>query len=133
MTRTSGDRVARRVCGAMGLAVAVALLGACASTPLAPTASLTEARDAIARAEESDARRYAGSELDEARQQLTMAESAVVDERMVEAGRLAERSRLAAELASARTESAKAAEINRDMDQASKALAEEMRRKGEQR
>lgn len=132
MTRTSGDRAVRRVCGATVLAAAIALLGACASTP-PPNASLTAARDAIARAEESDARRYAGSELDEALQQLTMAERAVLDERMGEASLLAQRSRLAAELASARTESAKAAEINRDMGQASKALAEEMRRKGEQR
>jgi hypothetical protein len=131
MTRTSVDRGARRLCGVSGLAAAVALLGACASAPPAP--SLAAAQDAIARAEESGARQYAGSELDEARQQLTLAESAVRDERMIDASRLAERSELAAELASARTESAKAEEINRNLDQASEALAEEMRRMGEQR
>lgn len=132
-TRTSGDRVVRRVRGVTALAGVVALLGACASTPSAPSASLTAAQDAIARAEKSDARQYAGSELDEARQQFAMAERAVRDERMGDASRLAQRARLAADLASARTESAKTAEINRDMSQASKALAEEMRRKGELR
>jgi hypothetical protein len=112
--------------------VAVVLLAACASAPVAPTASLSAARDAIASAEKSDARQYAGAELDVASQKLAQAESAVGSERMIEAERLAQQSRITAELAMARTASAKAAEINREMGRGADALDEEMKRMGEQ-
>lgn len=112
-------------------AVSLVLLGACASTPLPPTESLTDARQAIANAEQSDARQYAGAELDEARRQLSMAEQAVGMERMIEADRFARQSQVAAELAMARTGSAKAAEINHEMRRSTEALLEEMRRTGD--
>lgn len=108
------------------------LLSACATTPPAPAVSLTEARQAIAGAEQSGARQYAGAELDEARQQLILAERAVNTERMIEAERYARQAQVAAELASARSESAKAAEINREMGRSVDALIEEMRRTGDQ-
>lgn len=122
----------RRVAVASGLVFIVIFLVACMSAPVAPTASLTAARDAIASAEQSDARQFAGAELDEARQKLMLAESAAVAERMVEAKRLAQQSRITAELAMARTASAKAAEINRQMGRGADALDEEMKRMGEQ-
>lgn len=109
-------------------AVSLMLLGACASTPPPPTQSLTDARLAIANAEQSDARQYAGAELDEARRQLSMAERAVGMDRMVEAERFARQSQVAAELATARTGSAKALEINHEMRRSTEALLEEMRR-----
>lgn len=115
------------------LATGLLLLSACASAPVAPTASLTEAREAIARAEQSDGRQYAGSELDEAQQKLEMAESAVDEQDMVEAERLAREAQVTAELASARTAAAKAAEVNREMGRGAEALTEEMGRTGEQR
>lgn len=118
---------------ATALATGLLLLTACASTPVAPTASLTEARDAIARAEQTGGRQYAGTELDEAQQKLAMAESAVDEMDMGEAERLAEEAQVTAELASARTASAKAAEVNREMGRSAEALTEEMRRTGEQR
>lgn len=112
-------------------AVSLVLLSACASTPLPPTESLTDARQAIANAEQSDARQYAGAELDEARRQLSMAERAVGMERMIEADRFARQSQVAAELAMARAGSAKAAEINHEMRRSTEALLEEMRRTGD--
>jgi uncharacterized protein YaiL (DUF2058 family) len=120
-----------RVRGALGLAVAIVLLSACATAPLAPTASLTAAREAIASAEQAGARQHAGAELDEAQQQLIKAERFVSNQQMIEAERFARQSRIAAELASARTESAKAAAINREMDRGADALIEEMRRTGD--
>ena len=133
MHQSTSTNLLRRLRVAAGLAVAAVLLGACASAPTAPpNASLTEAREAISEAEQSGARQYAGAELDEARQKLEMAERAVGTESMVEAERFAQQSRVAAELASARTESARAAEINRQMGRSAEALTEEMRRTGEQ-
>jgi multidrug efflux pump subunit AcrA (membrane-fusion protein) len=115
------------------LAVGLMLLSACASTPMAPTASLTEAREAIARAEQSDGRQYASSELDDAKQKLEMAERAVDQQDMAEAERLAREAQVTAELAAARAAAAKAAEVNRQMERDAEALTEEMRRTGEQR
>ncbi len=117
---------------ATGLVMAVLMLAGCASTPVAPESSLTAARDAIAKAEQSDARQHAGAELDEARQKLDQAEQAVEDEKMVEAERYAEQSRVAAELAMVKTSEAKATEINRQMQRDAEALDEEMKRMGDQ-
>jgi putative cell wall-binding protein len=118
---------------AAGLAAAIVLLGACATTPPAPpTASLIAAQQAIARAEQADAQQYASAELDEAKQKLALADRAVTAEGMIEADRFAQESRVAAELASARTESAKAADINREMGRGADALLEEMQRQGDQ-
>lgn len=113
--------------------VLASLLAACASKPLPPTESLNAARDTIARAEQADARQYAGAELEEARAQLVMAEKAVAEESMTEADQLANQSRVAASLAMARTEAAKAAEINREMGRGADALDVEMDRQGEQK
>jgi hypothetical protein len=51
---------------------------------------------------------------------------------MTRAEQLALQSRVAAELATARTEAAKAEAINREMGRATDALDEEMRRQGDQ-
>ena len=132
MHQLSGSGFSRRRATASALALVTMLLSACMSSPEPPTASLVAAKDAIASAEQSDARQYAGAELDEARQKLVLAESAVSAERMIEAKRLAQQSRITAELAIARTASAKAAEINRQMGRGADALDEEMNRMGEQ-
>lgn len=122
----------RRIPLIFSLAMATFLV-ACASAPLPPTESLNAARDAIANAEQADARQYAGAELEEARTQLVMAEKAVAEETMTEADQLAKQSRVAAELAMARTDAAKAAEINREMKRGADALDVEMGRQGEQK
>lgn len=108
------------------------LLGACAVTPSAPTASLAAAKQAVDSAERSDAQEYAGAELNDARQRLQMAERAVRDENMIEAERLADEARVAAELASATTETSKALESNQELSRGVQALVDEMRRTGGQ-
>ena len=130
MPRSNGSSLKRLLNLAAVPAVSLLLLGACASTPQPPTQSLSDARLAIANAEQSDARQYASAELDEAQRQLSMAERAVGQERMTEADRYARQSQIAAELASARSGSAKAAEINYEMQRSTEALLEEMRRTG---
>ena len=117
--------------GTAALALAVVLASACATAPLAPTAALTAAQDSIARAEEAGARQHAGAELDEAQQKLQLAERSVRNEQMTDAERLAQESMVTAQLATARTEAAKAAEINREMVRSADALREEMQRRGE--
>ncbi len=109
------------------------LMTACSSTPVAPTQSLSAAQDAITLAEQGDARRYSGAELDDAKQRLTKAEQAVSGERMLEAERLAKESLVTAQLALARSEAAKARKINDEMGKGADALIEEMQRTGEQR
>ena len=132
MHRSPGSSFSKRFGIASALVMALLMLAGCASTPVAPESSLTAARDAIAKAEQSDARQHAGAELDEARQKLDQAEQAVEDEKMVEAERYAEQSRVASELAMAKTSEAKATEINRQMRRDAKALDEEMERMGDQ-
>ncbi|TVP53375.1 MAG: DUF4398 domain-containing protein [Halomonadaceae bacterium] len=113
--------------------VLVLLLAACASAPPPPTESLNAARDAIASAEDAEARQYAPADLEEARAQLVMAEKAVEGAAMVQADQLAQQSRVVAELAKERTLAAKAAAINRQLKRDADALDEEMGRQGEQR
>ncbi len=133
MHETTPTRLIRRTRLIAGLALTVAMLSACASTPPAPpTESLAAARQAIKTAEQADAQQFASAELDESRERLARAERAVTAENMIEADRLAQESRIAADLASARTESAKAEEINRQMSRDAEALREEMQRKGGQ-
>lgn len=103
-------------------------LSACASTPPAPSASLQAARQAISNADRAEAGRYATSELAEARLKLAAADSAVVDEKMLLAERLADQSRAEAELASARTAAAKARAVNDEMKTSTGTLIEEMQR-----
>ena len=133
MHESTQTRTIRRARLAAGLAFTVAMLGACASTPPAPpTASLAAAREAIANAEKSDAQQYAAAELDQSRERLNRAENAVTAENLILADQLARESRISAELASARTESSKAAEINLEMSRSADALRDEMKRTGDQ-
>lgn len=119
-----------RIRSGVSLVLAIVVLSACTTAPLAPTTALTAARDAIANAEQAGARQHAGAELDEAQQKLILAEKSVSSNQMIEAERLAHESAVVAELASARTESVKATEINREMGRSADALNEEMRRTG---
>lgn len=132
MSQPPINNLNRRMRFGTGLVLLVLLLGACASTPMPPKDALVAARDAIAIAEETGARQFAGPELDDARQQLRSAEQAVTEEDMVMAERLADQARIAAELAAAKSESSRAVAINREMKRSAEALTEEMRRTGEQ-
>lgn len=122
----------RRMLTAAAFAGMMLLVTACASAPPAPPASLNEAKLAIAAAEKVDASHYAIAELDEARQKLMSADKAVMADNMVLANRYAEQSTLTAELATARTEAAKAQAVNAEMNRGADALIEEMHRTGDQ-
>ena len=115
---------------ALSLLFAAVLLSACASTPPVPIASMTSARDSISRAEQADARQYAAQELEEAQRQLQAAESAVQAQDMQRAERAAVQSTASGELALARTELAKALEVNRELSLGLEALIQEMQRAG---
>lgn len=133
MNESNRTPLIRRARLAVGLAFTFVMLAACASTPPAPpTEDLATARQAIVSAEQADAQQFAGAELDEARQRLTRAERAVRVENMILAEQLAQESRVSAELALAQTESAKAADINREMRLGADALRDEMKRTGDQ-
>ncbi|MEQ1800945.1 MAG: DUF4398 domain-containing protein [Gammaproteobacteria bacterium] len=131
MRATSRTPSGLRLCTAAGLAGSLLLAGACASTPPAPTRSLDSARTAVTNAEKAEAGRYAAVELGEAREKLASADSAVVAKNMVGAERLADQARVEAELASARTEMAKAVAVNKEMALGGDALNEEMQRAGD--
>lgn len=113
------------------LAGAILLLTGCASAPKAPNAALSEAKVAISSAEKADAARYAGPELTEARLKLAQADAAVTGKDMIEADRLAQQSRIAAELAIARTETAKALAVNAELIKGLEALNAELNRPGD--
>jgi hypothetical protein len=110
--------------------MAAALATACASAPPPPLASLQAAQQAITTAEGVDAGGSAPGELAEARRKLQEANAAVKDGRMVSADRLALQSRASADLAAARTASAKAITVNTELRAGNAALAEELNRQG---
>jgi len=114
-----------------GLLGVILLFAGCVSAPVVPTASLVEARQAIGVAEREDASHYAAAELDEARQKLLAADNAVAAENMTAADRLAQEATATAELASARTEAAKALAINLELSRGIQALSEELQRAGD--
>jgi hypothetical protein len=127
MNATSQGHRDSRLALAVGL-TGVLMLGACASTPPAPTGSLQAARQAISNAERAEAGRYAPGELGEARTKLASADTAVSEQRMTMAERFAEESRAEAELASAKTADVKAKAVNDEMTRSTGTLIDEMQR-----
>lgn len=104
------------------------MLAACASGPPAPTVKLQAAQQAIVTAEQADAGHYASGELGEARSELTAANTAVSEQHMVVAERLADQSRTEAQLAFARTTYLKAQAVNDEMTRGNGALIQELQR-----
>jgi hypothetical protein len=104
-------------------------LSACASVPMTPpSAELQAAQLAIANAEQANAAEHAPAELSLAREQLASARIQVQQEHMVTAQRMAVEARAGAELASARTEAAKANAVNAEMQKSTDAMKHEMQR-----
>jgi hypothetical protein len=112
----------------MAAAAGLLTLVACASTPPAPTHALQAAETAITNAEQARVADYASIELKEARENLAAARKAVQDKDMARAERLAEQSRVNAELASANARLAKARAINEEMQTSIDVLKQEMQR-----
>lgn len=104
------------------------MLVACASAPVPPDAEIQAAELAITSAEQERVTDYAPQELRQAREKLGAARVAVQSEEMELALRLAHESRVSAELASARTASMKAREINDEMQAGINTLEQEIRR-----
>ena len=104
------------------------MLGACASTPPAPSANLQAAQQAIAAAERGEAARYAPGELGEAHAKLTLADTAVTEKKMVLAEHFADQSRAEAELASAKASALKTDAVNDEMKRSNSTLVDEMKR-----
>ncbi|MEN0035671.1 MAG: DUF4398 domain-containing protein [Cellvibrio sp.] len=105
-----------------------ALLAACSSPPKAPDQALQAAELAIANAEQARVADYASPELGEARDKLTAARAAVAKEEMLAAARLAEQSRVDAELATAKASAAKAQEVNDELHKNVNTLEQELQR-----
>lgn len=116
-----------RLLKAVGMACALLLVAACASTP-PPSEALRAAEQAISNAERAEAAQYAAAELGEARTRLVSANEAVKEEKMVVAQQLAEQARVEAELAAARAEAVKAGKVNEEMKRGNDALVEETQR-----
>lgn len=104
------------------------MFAACASTPDAPDRELQAAEMAITNAEQARVADYASAELSDARENLRAARRAVQQEEMVLAKRLAQQSRVNAELALAKAEAIKAEAINDEMQKSTDALKQEMQR-----
>lgn len=103
-------------------------LAACAGTPSPPTQQVQAAQLAITSAEQERVADYAPLDLRQAHDKLTAARNAITQEDMVLASRLAEESRVSAELATALTAQMKAKAINDEMIQSINALQREILR-----
>ena len=105
----------------------VLLLAACASSP-PPVVALSEAKQAIAVADQAHIADASSPHLAEARTKLAAANSAVDAKRMTEAERLAQESRVDAELAFAQTTALKNQAVNKEMLHSTDTLSDEMQR-----
>lgn len=110
-------------------AVALAALGAgCASVP-APTTELALSAAAISHAAGAGAALLAPQQLQLARDKQARAQVAMADERFVDARRLATQAAVDAQLAEARTETARSANAAAELNKAGRVLEEEMARR----
>lgn len=113
----------------MFIAFAVTLaLAACMSSPVAPTEQLQSAEQAINQAEQARVADYASPELREAREKLSSAKAAVHKEDMILARRLAEQSKVEADLAMAKAQVVKAQQVNDQIIKGTKSMKQEMQR-----
>jgi hypothetical protein len=111
-----------------GLCAGLLMLSACVSPPLPPSQALQAAESAISNAEQARVADYASPELGVAREKLTAANAAVQREEMLLAERLADQSRVEAELALAKSQATKAKVVNDEMRKSTNSLKQEMQR-----
>lgn len=109
-------------------AAGILVLAGCATPPEPPTQELQAAESAISNAEQARVADYASAELTMARQKLALANTAVRNNKMVEAEYLAVESQTHAEVALARAEELKAKAVNDDMQKSIDTLKQEMQR-----
>lgn len=111
-----------------GLLVGLLLLSACAAQAVPPNQALQAADSAISNAEQARVADYASPELGVARDKLAAAKAAVQREDMLLAERLADQSRVEAELALAKSQATKAKVVNDEMQKSINSLKQEMQR-----
>jgi hypothetical protein len=104
------------------------LVAACASTPPEPVVALHAAEQAIATADRARVADSMSPELNEAREKLTAAQAEVAAQHMVQADRLAQESRVDAELASAKIDADKEMAVNVEMQKGTDTMSQEMQR-----
>jgi hypothetical protein len=110
------------------LIVAVVAAGCAGRAHEPPQVGLRAAEQAISSAEQVGAAEHAQLELRAARQKLAEAESALQERDMPRAEMLAEEARITAELAAARADANKAAEVNEELERSIAALRDEAER-----
>lgn len=103
------------------------LIAACASTP-PPTQEISAAEQSMTDAEQARVAEHALPELQEARTKLSAARTAVKNEDMLLAKRMAQQASVDIQLASAKTELAKAEAVNDDLTKNIDVLKQEMDR-----
>ena len=111
----------------IALLVGFLLLSACASTP-PPTMEISAAEQSMVDAEQARVAQHALPELQEARSKLVAARTAVKNEEMELARRLALEASAGIKLATAKAELVKAQAVNTDMNKNIDVLKEEMQR-----
>ena len=117
------------------LAVPLATLYACASSPDRPFQDLARAEASIEQADQSGARQYGATELDAAREKLAKARAAADSDENIAASRYAKEAAVDAELATAITRNRKAElaveELNRSIETLREEIARNQARSGD--
>jgi hypothetical protein len=125
-----GQRDRTRLALGITVSVVALLLGACASTP-PPTAQMAVASSALTHAAGAGAADLAPAEMAMARDKMARANQAMLVKDHETALALSEQAQLDAQLAEAKAESIKAQKAAVAMQEASRALREEMARKAQ--
>lgn len=114
--------------GTLLLAMPLAILCACASSPDRPFQDLARAEASIEQADRSGAQEYGATELDAARDKLAKARAAADSDENVAASRYAKEAALDAELATAITRSRKSELAVEELNRSIETLREEIAR-----
>ena len=109
-------------------AIVPIILAACSSTP-SPVAEISAAQTAVTAAEQADAAQHAPGDLDRARDKLTLAQSAMQEEEIDEARRLAEQAAVDARLAESSAEHERMRKALAEVNASIRALRSELDRR----
>ena len=114
----------------IGLLVTITLLlGGCGNSIKPPTEKIANAKLAISRAQDNNAKDFAAIELRQAQDNLQKAQQAVQEEDYEKAARLAEQAFMDASLAETKAESEKANQAAKEMRESVETLQQELERK----
>ena len=127
LTRSNRPCAAARLVAAAAMGLGLAL-GGCASKPDAPKAELAVSQAAIDGAASAGANEHAPLELNQARQKLDAARTALRAEEHEKARRLAEQAEVDARVAAAKANAEKSRRAVAEIEQSIRMLREEMQR-----